>query len=46
MKNQGDIERILRDIIKRGNSAEVRRDKDGKITIFEIEKKKRYIEDV
>jgi len=41
-----DIEKVLHDIIKRGNNAEVRQDKDGKLIVYEIEKKKRYIEGV
>lgn len=41
-----DIEKVLREIINRGNSAEVRKEKDGRIAIFEIEKKKRYIDGV
>lgn len=40
-----EIEKILREIIKRGNNAEVRQDKDGRIVVYEIEKKKRYIDD-
>lgn len=39
------IEEILREILKRGNNAEVRRDKTGKMIIYEVEKKKRYIDD-
>ncbi len=41
-----DIEKVLRDIIKRGYSAEVRQDKNGKMIVYEVEKKKRYIEGV
>lgn len=43
MKAEKDIEKVLREIIKRGNSAEVRQDRDGKMVVYEIEKKKRYI---
>lgn len=39
------IEEVLREILKRGNNAEVRRDKAGRMVIYEIEKKKRYIDD-
>ena len=34
------VERILRDILRRGNNAEVRQDKDGRMVIYEVEKKK------
>lgn len=40
-----EIEKILKDILKRGNNAEVRRDKDGRMVVYEVEKKKRYIDD-
>lgn len=40
-----EIEKILREIIRRGNNAEVRRDKDGRMIIYEVERKKRYIDD-
>lgn len=40
-----EIEKTLREILKRGNNAEVRQDKSGKMIIYEIEKKKRYIDD-
>jgi sulfite reductase alpha subunit-like flavoprotein len=40
------IEETLREILKRGNNAEVRQDKDGRMVIYEVEKKKRYIDDV
>lgn len=40
------IEETLREILKRGNNAEVRQDKSGKMIIYEVEKKKRYIDDV
>lgn len=46
MENKKNIENVLREIIKRGNNAEVRQDKDGKMIIYEVEKKKRYIDGV
>lgn len=39
------IEETLREILKCGNNAEVRRDKNGKMIIYEVEKKKRYMDD-
>ncbi len=44
--NSKDIKKVLYDILKRGNNAEVRQDKDGKMIVYEIEKKKRYIDGV
>ena len=46
MKKEKDIKKVLRDILDRGNNAEVRQDKDGKMIVYEIEKKKRYIDGV
>ena len=40
-----EIVKILKDILKRGNNAEVRLDKGGRMVIYEVEKKKRYIDD-
>lgn len=40
-----EIEKILREIIRRGNDAEVRQDKDGRMVVYEVKRKKRYIDD-
>lgn len=40
-----DVEKTLRDIVSRGNNAEVRQDKNGKLVIYEIKKKKQYIDE-
>jgi hypothetical protein len=41
----GEIEKAIREIIQRGNNAEVRKNGDGKIVVYEVSKKKRHIED-
>lgn len=46
MEKEKDIEKVLREIIRRGNNAEVRQDKNGKMIVYEVEKKKRYIDGV
>jgi len=43
---ENEIEKVIREIIRRGNNAEVRQDKSGKLVVYEIEKKKRYIDGV
>ena len=40
-----EIEKILREIIRHGNDAEVRQDKDGRMVVYEVKRKKRYIDD-
>ena len=45
-EKEKDIEKVLREIVKRGNNAEVRQDKNGRMVVYEIEKKKRYIDGV
>jgi hypothetical protein len=38
----GELEKVIREIIRKGNNAEVRKSSDGKIVVYEITKKKRY----
>ena len=40
-----DIEKVIRDILSRGNNAEVRQDKNGKLVVYEVKKKKQYIDE-
>jgi hypothetical protein len=41
----GELEKAIREIIRKGNNAEVRQSNDGKLVVYEVTKKKRHIED-
>ena len=42
---ENGIRKVLLEILGRGNNAEVRKDKNGRMIVYEVEKKKRYIDD-